>query len=350
MLLQYSELAADLERIRRFLKSGSEGQQTPDQRRFAYIGCISALYSSFENFAERAALRFGEMLLADPSNVSAEQISGLRGRYVRNASALLSKSLGVGRYREITEFDVAKSLASCLDESTSSFDLRLELIALHSSNLRWDSLCELFQWAVPDLQSKIQNSDAVERWRSLTENVSDDTLMGVLKSELEDLVERRNEVAHRAIPDEIESYERLLAKVDFVEAISLGLVASLAGPLLDTTIKNGETVPLGIPAEYFHNKRVVVIPSLESSVSEGDCILMRNDNSTRWGRVLEIRLADERVPQADAGVEAGLHLDFEVRKKVNLQLWPTPNPDLAFPPDELFGNRGPLGNEKQSSN
>jgi hypothetical protein len=342
MMLQYNELAADLERIRRFLESGSEERQTSDQRRFAYIGCISALYSSFENFAERVAFRFGEMLLADPTNLSAEQMSNLRRRYVRNASALLSQSLGVGRYREVTELDVAKSLASCLDESTSSFDLRLELIALHSSNLRWDSLCELFQWAVPDLQSKIRHSDAVESWRSLTDNVSESTLLGVLKSELDDLVERRNEVAHRAIPDEIQSYERLLAKVDFIESISLGLVASLTGLLLDASIKNGETVPLGVPTEYYQKNRIVVVPSLESSVSEGDCILVPGKNSTRWGRILEIQLAGERVPQAHAGVEAGLLLDFEVRKRVSLHLWRTPNSDLAFPPDKLFGSHGPL--------
>jgi hypothetical protein len=205
-----------------------------------------------------------------------------------------------------------------------------------------DSLCELFQWAVPDLQNKIRHSDAVESWGSLTDNVSESTLSGVLKSELDDLVERRNEVAHRAIPDEIQSYERLLAKVDFIEAISLGLVASLAGLLLGVSIKNGETVSLGVPTEYYRKNRVVVIPSLESSVSEGDCILAPGKNSTRWGRVLEIQLDDVRFPQAPAGVEAGLLLDFEVRKRTKLHLWRTPNSDLAFPPDKLFGSRGPL--------
>ncbi|MFA1541653.1 HEPN domain-containing protein [Actinomadura monticuli] len=348
-MLQYSQFSTDLERIRRFLRSGSEERQTSDQRRFAYIGCISAMYASFENFAERVALRFSEMLLADPTNLSSEQLFTLRRRYVRNASVLLGQSLGVGRYREVKELDVVKSLASCLDESSSSFDIRLELIALHNSNLRWDSLCELFVWAVSDLQDKIRRSDAVESWASLTNNTSKSTLMGVLKSELDDLVERRNEVAHRAIPDEIQSYERLLAKVDFLEAISLGLVASLAGLLVEASIRNGESIPLGVPSEYFRNKRIVVIPSLAFSISEGDCVVMSGSRSTRWGRILEIQLADERVAHAPAGVEAGLRLDFEVRRGADLQLWRTPSPDLASPPDKLFGSRGPLGDARPSS-
>lgn len=341
-MLQYNELASDLERVRRFLANSSEERQTPDQRRFAYIACISALYSSFENFAERVAFRFCQMLLAEPANCSAEQMLNLRRRYVRNASALLGQSLGVGRYRGVTELEVAKSLASCLDESTRSIDLRLELVALHNSNLRWESLAELFQWAVPDLLSKIRHSDSVERWMSLTVDVSESTLMVVLKNELDDLVERRNEVAHRAIPDEILSYEHLLAKVSYIEAISLGLVASLAGPLLKASIKNGESVPLGVPTEYYRKNRIVVIPSLESSVSAGDSILAPGVNSTRWGRVLEIQVADERVAQAPAGAEAGLLLDFAVPKRVNLHLWQTPNSDLAFPPDGIFGSRGPF--------
>lgn len=342
MMLQYSELAADLERIRRFLRGGLEEKQTSDQRRFAYIGCISALYSSFENFAERVALRFCEMLLARPSNLSPEQMSSLRRRYVHNASALLSQSLGVGRYRDITNLDVAKSLASCLDDSTSSFDLLLELIALHSSNLRWDSLCELFHWAVPDLQNMIRRSDAVQGWGSRTDNVSERTLPDILRNELDDLVERRNEVAHRAIPDEIQSYERLLAKVDFIDVISLGLVASLASLILGVSIENGETVSLGTPSEFFQKKRIVVISPLESPVSEGDCILLPGSSATRWGHVLEIQVDNNRVSEAPAGVEVGLLLDFEARKNTNLLLWRTPNLELAFPPERLFGNRGPL--------
>jgi RiboL-PSP-HEPN len=343
MMLQYSTLAADLDRIRRFLESGSEEQQTPDQRRFAYIGAISALYSSFENFAERVAFRFGELLLADTSNLSSDQMSSLRRRYVRNASTLLGQPLGAGRYRNFTEFDVAKSLASFLDDSSSSFDLRLELMALHNSNLRWDSLRELFQWAVPDIHNMIRHSDAVNSWMSHTDNVSERTIPDALKGELDDLVERRNEVAHRAIPDEILSYERLLAKVDFIETISLGLVASLAFPLFEASIKNGEMASLGVPAQYYKKNRVVVISSLESSVSEGDCILLPGRTSVRWGRVLEIQRDDTRVLTANAGTEAGILLDFEVRKKTNLLLCKSPNPELAFPPDNLFGSRGRLG-------
>ena len=159
---------------------------------------------------------------------------------------------------------------------------------------------------------------------------------------MDDLVERRNEVAHRAIPDEIQSYERLLAKVDFIDVISLGLVASLAALILSVSIENGETVSLGIPAELYQRKRVAVIACLESPVSEGDCVLLPGSSVTRWGHVLEIQVDDKRVSEAPAGVEVGLLLDFEARKNTNLLLWRTPNSELASPPEKLFGSRGPI--------
>ena len=342
MIPQYNELAVDLGKIRRFLGASSQQAQTVDQRRFAYIACISALYASFENFAERVAFRFSEMLLSDRANLTDEQMASLRRRYVRNASALLGQSLGVGRYREITELDVAKSLLSFLDESSSSLDLRLELMTLHGSNLRWEPLTELFSWAIQDLQSKIRSSDAVKMWASGIVDVNDEALNGVLKSELDDLVERRNEVAHRAIPDEILSPERLLAKVDFVEAVSLGLAASLAGKLLEATAKSGALQSLGTPSEYYQNNSVVVIPLLQVPIRTNDCVLVLSGDSARWGHVLEVRVEDVAVQNADAGIEVGLRLDFAVQKGKAIHRWPEPEPELLPPPKGMFGKRGPL--------
>lgn len=341
MILQYNELATDLDRIRRFLRNGAEERQTSDQRRFGYIACISALYSSFENFIERVVFRFSEMTLENPETLSETQMTSLRRRYVRNASALLGQNLGAGRYREVTELDVARSLASCLDDSSSSFDLRLELISLHNYNLRWESLAELFQWAVPDLLGRIQSSDAVKTWMSNTDNVTERTLASVLKNELDDLVERRNEVAHRAIPDEILSHENMLAKVNYVEAVALGLVASLSGLLLDSTINRGDGISLGVPEERLKDGRVVIFSSLAAPVSVGDIIVCSARSTMRWGRVQEIQVADTPVERAEAGVEAGINLDFSVRKKAELHIWPAPESELASPPDGIFGSWGP---------
>jgi hypothetical protein len=346
MMLEYSELAADLERIRRFLAGNTETRQTADQRRFAYIACISALYSSFESFAERVIFSFSKKMLADRAMLSSDQISGLRRRYVRNASQLLGQNLGVGRYRDVTDLDVAKSLSSCLDDSGSLMDLRLEVIALHASNLRWDSLAELFRWAVPDLRVMIRNSDSIEGWMSNFVDVGEDAIDTILASELNDLVERRNEVAHRAIPDDILSYENLLAKVDYIEAISLGLVASLAGLVLEGAVKAGKSVSIGMPTEYYRKGRVVVIPSLESAVSEGDFVLASAKNSTRWGRIVEVRLNDQRVDRAPAGAEAGLLLDFAARRRATLHALHDPDLDIAAPPHGIFGDHGPLASQR----
>lgn len=341
MIPKYDALAADLDLIRRYLDTVSHVQQTTDQRRFAYIASISALYASFETFAEQLAFRFGQLMLSDPDGLSAEQVRNLRARYVQNASALLGKNLGVGRYKEIDELDIAKSLAACLDDS-HPYDVRLEVIALHNSNLRWDAMAELFRWAVPDLPSRIQHADAVRRWQVKSGQGGTTLSIELLARELADLVERRNEVSHRAIPDQIVSPEQLLAKVDFIEAMSLGLVASLSCLVLEASRGRNESEALGVPTEYYQQGRIVVVPALGASVEVGDIVWASNGRVARWGRLREIQLDGNSVRAVASGVETGLKLGFAAPRGRALHVWRTPDTDFVDPPAGIFGDRGPL--------
>jgi hypothetical protein len=341
LIPQYDTLAADLDLIRRYLGTISQAQQTTDQRRFAYIGSISALYASFETFAEQLAFRFGQMMLSDPRALSAVQVQSLRRQYVQNASALLGKTLGVGRYKEIDELDVARSLASCLDDS-HPYDLRLEVIALHHSNLRWDAMADLFRWAVPDLPSRLLHADAVRSWQVKSGHGDAKLPTDLLARELADLVERRNEVSHRAIPDEIVSPEQMLTKVDFIEAMSLGLVASLSCLVLEASRSRNESDVLGVPSEYYQMGRVVVVPALGAPVTVGDILWASNGRLARWGRLREIQLDGRSVEHGDATVEAGLKFDFAVPRNCALHVWRTPDAEFAEPPAGIFGDRGPL--------
>lgn len=340
VLLQYDKLTVNLELIRRYLEGGISDRQTTDQRRFTYVACISALYASFENFAEQIAFKFSQLFLANVNSVSSAQLESFRRRYVQNASSLLSKGVGSGRYNKLTELEVAKSLASCLDD-TNMYSLQMEVVTLHGSNLRWDPFNELFRWAIPDLGDKIRNSDVIRHWGENPENVDGRLLADIIEIELEDLVERRNEVAHRAIPDDILSPERLLAKVDFIEAISLGLVASLAKVLLESSINSGDSVPLGVPAEFLKERRVVIIPSLNTQVSEGDVVWASGGRGARWGTVQEIQIDDQRVSEASAGLEVGLLLDFVAPRRGCLHVWSNPSAELMPPPPGIFAEKGP---------
>lgn len=344
MISEYDALAADLELIRRYLDADSQLQRTTDQRRFAYIATISALYASFETFAEQLAFRFGQLMLSDPDSLSAQQVQSLRTKYVQNASALLGKTLGVGRYKEIDELDIAKSLASCLDDS-HPYDLRLEVIALHSNNLRWEAMTDLFRWAVPDLPSRVLHADAVRNWQVRSGHGDAKLPSELLARELEDLVERRNEVSHRGIPDEIVSPEQLLAKIEFIEAISLGLVASLSCLVLDASRRRNESEVLGVPTEYYQQGRIVVVPALGASVKVGSVVWASNSRVARWGRLLEIQLDGSSVTEVDPGRETGLKLDFAAPKHAALHVWRIPDADFVDPPAGIFGDRGPLPSE-----
>lgn len=348
MLLHLSGLAQDLSKIRRFLSRGAEQGMTLDQRQFAYIASVSAIYSTFENFAERTAHTFSQVLMSDPSQLSEDQRDRFHRKYVQNSAALLNQSLGTGRYRDVTEYDVAKSLTSCLDNSTP-YDIRLEIVSLHQSNLRWKILPDLYQWATSDIPNLIRKSDAVQTWMPAETTDSTGALLSTLESELDDLVERRNEVAHRAIPDEILSPENLIAKADFIEAISLGLVASLSGILIDKAISHGRCVFLGEPTARYMRNRVIIMAPSGVELKVGDCVATVSEGSTRWGRILGIQLDDKPAEVAPPHQEAGLKLGFACRSSAKVYLWPEPESDLSDPPSEIFGRWGPLDSSQSAT-
>ena len=338
MISHYQELAADLVKISKYLESVSADHPSRVQRQFAYVASISTLYATFENFIERTAFRFAQIMLSSPDELDADELAKLKKRYVTNSSALLSQSLGTGRYQNMTELDVAQSLASCLDDS-NSFDLRAEIVSLHNSNLRLDSLTALFSWAVKDLRGSIGKADAVRKWLGLAER-PDGAAIDTVESELRLLVERRNEIAHRGIPDEILAPERVIDFVKYVEVVCLGLIACLGGRILEASKRRGDSVTLGLPSEFFQNDRVVVIASVNAAVAIGDVVWASDSNRTRWGTVRGIQLQGDSVARASEGSEVGISLDFVMPKNTDLHRWDSPTEDLIPAPSAIFGDRG----------
>lgn len=347
MLVQYHELSAELNRIRRFLRALSAPPQTLDQRQFGYVASISAIYASFENFAERTAFQFAQVMLNSADHLQESSLDSLRRRYVDNASVLLAKNLGTGRYQEVSTLDIATSLASCLDD-TAVFDVRREVIAHHQANLRWDSLAKLFGWAISDLRMQVARSDVVDQWISTPESIgdarlpepSDKGVADILDNQLDQLVDRRNEVAHRGIPDDILSPDRLLAVVDYIDVIAMALVSCLGQKLLETTLNAGDSVLLGRISETFQRGRVAIIDPLLHPVRKNDVVWCARNGKARWGQVHEIQLDSVSVDAVELGAGPGIRVDFATAENSELYLWRTPSEVLHPRPPQLFGDKG----------
>ncbi|WHU48104.1 MAE_28990/MAE_18760 family HEPN-like nuclease [Gordonia sp. L191] len=335
MLPVYYELDEDLKLIRRYL-DGITDVQTLDHRRFSYIACISSLYATFERFIEQLLFNFSTALLQYSDKLEEVQISRLQDRYTRHAAHLLGQQLGSGRFRDLTRNDVATSLASCLGKRGNAYQLRKEVISHHSANVRWPTIKEMFNWAIPDLTARVACADAVAAWSTAGAKVSESSLT----AELEDLVERRNDLAHNGIPIEILSRDELLEKVEYIEAISLGLVATLSAQILDASSRHGDSIPIGTVTRRYINNRVALV-DLTCRIECGDFVWTPVSASTaRWGQVIELRVGENRSEAAEPGESASLHLDFAVPKKAMLYVWSTPNEDLVSPPDKIFGRMG----------
>ncbi|MCP5028685.1 MAG: hypothetical protein GY929_20615, partial [Actinomycetia bacterium] len=312
---------------------------TVNQRVFGYVACISAIYAALESFAEDLAFRYAELATRHDGLISEESEAKLRSRYSHNVAHLLTQQLGVGRYERVTQLDLAKSLASLLDEASVS-SLRPEAVGHHKANLRLPSLVELFQWGASDLTDRLGKSDALKRWGDSVGR--DSGLDSLIRTELEDLVERRNAVAHRALTDEIVSHDQLRAKVEFIDALSLGLLACLGTQILDLLVARIAASPVGPISERHQSGEVLVVENAETALAVGDLVLARNQTTSRWGQIMELQLDDEPASSSDVGSEVGIRLDFRCHKNAALFLVRGVPGELLSPPARLFGDHGPI--------
>lgn len=341
MILEFVGFQISLNRIRSFLDSKAEDSLTTDEKVFGYIAAVSSTYSALENFAEELAFTFSKLSLGPPRVTTDESVARIRRQYVQNSATLLTRSLGTGRYEDVTELAVAESLASCLDDS-ERFELIADVLAYHSANLRLRTLLDLYTWGASTLGQDLGRSDALQAWAAAA-GVASQKIYVEIERELEDLVERRNAIAHRAIPDDILSFEQIRSKVDLVEALGTALVTGLADVYLRSAHSVGKLAQLGQADETYQGGSIVVISELISQVSVGDAVAAISVAApARWGRVLELRIDETPVTTAAAGSEVGIRLDFECRPKAGLHTMLNAVDVLLPLPLRLFGDHGPL--------
>lgn len=342
MIAPYLALSSALAPIRSFITASDEHAATTDDRVFAYIAWMVSLYAAFEQFAEQLAFEFASAKYVNEPT-SGPISDDFQALYTRNSAALLQARLGEGRYEQLTYLDVAESLVSLL-RLDSPPSLLGPTVAMHAANLRLDGVTGLFAWGLKESTSKLCAADAMREWGASTgfSTSNGNATDSAIRAELEDLVERRNEVSHRGSPQELLSGDLARAKVDFVDALARGLVALLAGQVLGDTIDRGALPALGRPTEEFQKGFVVVIDQTLHPVAVGAHIAARwPDGSVRWGEVRSLQLTDNSVTEASAGMEVGLELDFNCRGRPDLYVC-EPGINSLYPvPPTLFGSKGP---------
>lgn len=326
----YSKLAAVKEYIEKLKETNDVVLQHPDEesakefkklismpqkRSYDYSLIIITIYGVFESFVEKIVCAYlSKLSYYIPKYDSLPEL--LKKNHIELSAKLIDSSSP--KYRELSPKDIIANLHSCLSQTETGYHLNIDAFRQHTSNFRADSLRDFFKLSAVDrMQDHIIKDEALTSFiRSSMGDTAGSTLPPDKFFEyLEDLVERRNVVAHGSDVDDILSLDYLSDYATYIgflmQAIMNGMFSELYAILLNTTA----TFELGKPIKIYDN-RIVCINSFNQHIRVGDIIISKNTKgSLRFGPIKSIQINGKECKEVgvDRAVDVGLAVPFHAK-------------------------------------
>lgn len=192
---------------------------------FIYNGIIVSLYGAFERLVENII----EAYLSSISKKSKAFDELPNAIQKKHTELSLSLALKVGKDRNISSEEKLKSqesivtnLSMCMGNS-ENIKLNVRAFSSHTANFRLDIVRESFSnigltTLIDDIQNHLMLVNFVKSEKGYTESDSLDNtvIFNEIKFKLDDLANRRNEIAHGSRPQGYLSYTLLLSLCEFM--------------------------------------------------------------------------------------------------------------------------------------
>ncbi len=294
----------------------------PLRRRFDNAAFVVALYASFESYIEKLAAALASL---ESQRLPYDELpQKLISKHLQRSAELLARGrLGEGRHAGLSTASVVANLYSCL-HGVAPYALNAAAVVWHDSNLRAKDVDEMFQsLGIENICTQVRRGDALTLWHMEVQGLqtapSDGVPSTVIEERLNDLVERRNRVAHRGgNPEDLFGIADMKESIGFVNALSKDIFSAVVGYYLES--RHGPDSPAIRLAQVvgdgpYMNGMVVVVSPPTTALSVGQPVFVRRPSGVaRWGRIQSLRLgnADHETIAAESHAPEGIgvRLDF----------------------------------------
>jgi hypothetical protein len=302
------------------------------RRRFDYAAFVVALYASFEQFVESlitayVRLEAGRVDYASlPKKLTDKHLTG-------TAELLRRRRLGDGRYVDLSELGMVKNLFECLN-GDKPYALNEAAVIAHDANLRAREVDALFDAVgIEQICDRACRADAVVAWYCTTQGLDtppqDGVKRTVLEERLKDIVERRNQVAHRGgNPTNLLGGADMHEAVAFIESLAKSIFGLVVGRYLETrhAASSGRVeLALRDGDGPFKDGTVVVVDKPTQRLFVGQPVFVVVESTgARWGRIQSLRVDDADVQElavnANAPTGVGVGLTFRFPRSADAKL------------------------------
>lgn len=301
------------------------------RRQFNYNTIIVSLYGFLEQFVESlisAYIRYLNMIIPEYENLP----EAIRKNHVTLSLDLLKLS-EQSKYREkFSTEEIISNLHSCINQ-TGGYRINEIAFIQHTANFRADVIQEFFaKVGVEGVSGRIKYSSVFINYlksKHPNREIEDIKRDSEYLFYLNDLAERRNEVAHGTLADELLSNDILSEYINFSECYGEALyevVYSEALPYMIQYLPQEEVIELGKPIKIFQNGKIIGIFLKNISVSKGDLIIAGTNNKKLpylAGEITEIQINNvsyEKISVDTEGKEVGIRIPFRAKEKHNIYI------------------------------
>ncbi|MBD1219341.1 MAG: hypothetical protein H9536_18920 [Aphanizomenon flos-aquae Clear-A1] len=295
----YAVLETDNEQIRNLLNTLKEHDRSfrTDKRIFEYKASIISLYGLLEKYVELWIKEYLDSL----SNVVPEYNKidqKIRDNHFELSLKLINTitSRETAKYQHFTKEEVLKKLNDCIVNPTK-YQINTDAFVLLSGNLKHNKIVELFNKLNLDLNDELLKNEELKNEIGLNQNTISRIEKDILYNKINDLVERRNQIAHGSEEvDDILSISELEPYIQFLEKYCQAIFQTL----FEQVIKN-ESIHTFQKVEnvikIFGNK-VLAFAIENYTIKVGDMLIIQTKEGRFYKKpILTIELNNQREPE-----------------------------------------------------
>jgi RiboL-PSP-HEPN len=228
--------------------------------------------------------------------------------------------------------ELVADLHSCLGNH-SSYRINPVVFSDHAYNFRVESINALFgRLGVEGITSRLRYAPTFAEYLGMRfPNVDVRRLkqqeIDTVVNYLDDLAERRNEVAHGYVQETLTN-PILLEYVEIIEAVGCGLCEVLDEEMAKFVYRYA-AVELGKP-KMVHGNDIICFDVHNKEITVGDTVIAKTGQKNRpyiAGTILELRSKDvamQAVPQSSEPIPLGIKIGFKANEKHVYSWVPTP--------------------------
>jgi len=289
------------------------------RRHFHYTTIIVSLYGFLEQFVESMIESYLEQL-----NMITPMYAGLPEDITKNyidLSVEFMKHTEEPKYKGlVTKEQLISDLHSCISDS-AGYQVNPYPFVYHTGNFRMDVIANSFaSVGVRNMSGRAIKCPVFTRYLKKNDPESvDHTEPKLALSYLDDLVRRRNEVAHGEVPDEHLNNDILLDYIRLLEVYGKALYEVVYSEVLKYEVKYNGT-ELGSPIKIFKQGKVVGISVKETTIKVGDLLVAKTANDILpyiAGKIMELQVENvsyRELPASSAGVDIGISVPFRAKE------------------------------------